>query len=189
MALESRIFLDLDGVLIRSCTAKEAWDRLELISSLTEVAPTYNGIVSALRPGAREFLDGVSKLGKVYLLTAAQLSYAKSIIKAFDLAGYFANYYTTVYHTQNSIAHELNLNGTPWVLVEDSPITLDITRYKMGSLGMTEENLKNSALVDKHYIEVKSYQPQIPGGDVRLDDYLCEVEDKIHYLEKRLILF
>ena len=189
MALASSIFLDLDGVLVRSFSRKDVEEKPEIVSRLRDAVTTYNGVVSVLRPGAREFLEGVSKLGNVYLFTAAQLSYAKSLIKAFDIGQHFSKFYTTVYHTHNSIAHELNLNGTPWVIVEDSPISLEITQYKLGSLGITSEQLKNTALLDKHYIDVRPYQPHMPDDGGSLEDYLPVVEEKVRYLEKRLILF
>jgi hypothetical protein len=189
VSLASSIFLDLDGVLVRSYSRKDVEEQPHVIKSLPGAVTTYNGVVSVLRPGAREFLEGVKELGNVYLFTAAQLSYAKSLIKAFDLNSYFSKFYTTVYHTQNSIAHELNLTGSPWVIVEDSPITLGITQYKMGSLGITLDDLKNQALVDKHFMTIKTFQPHLFDSGGSLLDYLPQVQEKIHYLEKRLILF
>lgn len=189
MALISSIFLDLDGVIVRSYSRKDVEERPEIIRNLPGAVSTYNGVVSVLRPGAKEFLEGVKALGNVYLFTAAQLSYAKSLLRVFDLNSYFSKCYTTVYHTHNSISHELNLPGSPWVMVEDSPLSLEITQYKLGSLGLSAEDIKNPSLVDKHFISIKTFQPHLPDFGGNLDDFLPLVEEKVRHLEKRLILF
>lgn len=189
MPRKNSIFVDLDGVIVKSFSKKDAQDNPDFFNSFEDVVTTYNGVVSVLRPGSREFLQEIDKLGSVYLFTAAQLSYAKSLIKAFDIGRHFSKFYTTVYHTHNSISCELNLNGTPWVIIEDSPVSLAITQYKLGSLGITKEELENKSLLDRHYIEVKPYEPHKFDNGGRLDQYVDVVKDKIRNLEKRLILF
>lgn len=176
-------------MLVKSYSRKDVEDRPDLIESMPDAKITYNGIMTVLRPGAHAFLEDVNKIGDVYLFTAAQLSYAKSIVKAFSLGRYFKKYYSTVYHTHNSISHELNLNGTAWVLVEDSPPTLEISQYKLSSLGLTSEQIKTQSVIEKHYIEVRPYLPHLVNFGGGLEEMAVVIESRIKYLEKRLILY
>jgi hypothetical protein len=186
---KSSIFLDLDFMLIRSYSKRDFEQHPGLETILEGGKRIYNGIHTVLRPGAHQFLEDVSLHGNVYLFTAAQLGYAKSIIKAFELERYFDKFFTTVYHTPGSIAAEVGLHGNAWVLVEDSPTTSDTSMYKLASLGMTEEQVKTPGLIERHYVQVRPFQPHLEDTGGSLEGIADIVGQKIKYLEKRLILY
>ena len=189
--MRSSVFVDLDYTLIRSFTMREVQDH-ELVegqSILKHCRKTYAGVVSLLRPGAREMLSKAGEVANVYLLTAAQLGYAKSVLNTFELSGLFTRFYSTVYHGPNTIAADLRLAGSPWLLIDDLAPDDNMAIYKLHCLGMRPELASNSIFINRHYLQVPAYNPSLSGtgADFAMTEIAESIQHRIKSLEKRMI--
>ena len=177
------IFLDLDGLLVRSYPLSE----MERFPDRTDFVQLFNGIVTKKRPHVEHFLKIVSACGDLYLFTSAQPGYAKSALKSLNLAHYFQKFFSGVYHTKGTIANELNLYGRPWLLLDDSPFDHETVRHKLASLGAPDD--PDTAFIDRHFIQVPSYLPHLQEADQALLPLADEVKERVRRLERRKILF
>lgn len=189
--MRTSLFLDLDGLLIRSYS-KDDIDRFgtgDDLPFLQDAKGIFGGILVKKRPHVEQFLETACACGDVFLFTAAKLGYAKSALKAFQLESYFTKFYTGQLSATNTIAYDLNLYGRPWVLVDDSPRTHDTVLHKLGSLGLKAD--VEEAILDRHFFQVSSYQPHRLGEE-NANDLLTAAEnlrDRVKTMEKRMILY
>ena len=189
--MKSSVFVDLDYTLIRSFTLRETatHDPGDGPDLLKNCLKTYAGVFTHLRPGSREMLAKASEVANVYLLTAAQLGYAKSVLNAFGLSQFFTRFYSTVYHGPNTIGDDLRLAGKPWILIDDLAPDDCMAVYKLHCLGMRPELAANPLILDRHYLQVPPYDPSLHGNgdDSAMMEVADSIQQRIKSLERRMI--
>jgi hypothetical protein len=155
--MEPRIFVDLDGTL------KTQYEKSDGDLSIEFAGKTWR---FSKRPYADEFLSALRKMGRVYLTTAAARGYARKVVSALGLEGYFDDIY----------AAESYPRGLPlymnWVLIDDSEELAVLKARTMGSNAMASE-----ADLKKRIVLVKPYRG---GDDGELKDVLKAVEKVVN---------
>jgi hypothetical protein len=121
---------------------------LDLDHTLLYTSP----VGSVPRPRLKDFLHRLAGLYDVYLLTAADLGYARRLLDAFGVVHLFRELYSSRELSPGSI--------TPpgrWVLVDDLDPTHANALYKLQCLGLQGGAERSQEFVDRHYIKANRF--------------------------------
>lgn len=144
-----RIFLDLDGTLIRSYYEREVPSLGPLAS---RCLPVFKDVVTVPRPGLKGFLERLSDVCTVSLFTAAEREYADAVLETCGVSSFFGD---RIHSSQEEMPDSID-PGSHWVLVDDTPADKELTAYKLSCLGV-----RRYARATRHFYNIRSYQPHI----------------------------
>ncbi len=175
--MKNKVFLDLDGTLIRSYSDHE---QKFFPESLQEqcIKSNFKNIVVVPRRGLVEFLVDLNKNNDVMLLTAAHLDYANAIAEACQITCCFTEIHSTTREIPNSLCVKYDLKNCPWILVDDTPHNIPLTAFKLNCLGLINGGEDNKELLDKHFIHIESFQPHSHKGE-HLDQILVRIKSRL----------
>lgn len=139
------IFVDLDGTL-----KTESFDQLhqtgrdgevDRVDSLVVHGKNYRYIE---RPHVKEFFEGLTKLGKVFICTAASQGYARAFVAKFGVD----HYINAIYSRENMhTVKSTDLNQ--FIIIDNDPTIADQKVFRMERGGIS--------FAKKIFVEIKTY--------------------------------
>jgi TFIIF-interacting CTD phosphatase-like protein len=127
------------------------------------------------RPGAKDFLEDISKFSQVYILSHNTEEYVKAIIKALDWNKYIKDCITTRTCSTGELEKKFILTNKKWILIDNLHVSNVKTANKMRILG-----LKEIAQANDHFVKIKNWAPTANKyDDCELQKILPKIKQKL----------
>jgi NLI interacting factor-like phosphatase len=142
------------------------------------------------RPRLAEFLETVSTIAELYVLTHSDNNFCDQVFKKYNLEHYINGCFSTGDQEPYSVAKTLNLPNQEWILIDNMKITSIEIINKMRILGLVfpeehnahAEGTKIVKEARKHFIQVKDWYPHIDEhADNELFRIMPEIREKLGF--------
>lgn len=191
------IFLDLDETLVHKIEVgwlKDTPENDNYASLLISGQHPYPEIKTVKaggktyhvfpRPRLHEWLITVSQFADCYTLTHSDQAYCDGVIKKYELSKYIKGCYSTGKNEPTSVGHQLDLQNSLWLLVDNMKLTSVEVVNKMRILGLVfpdetdvhSEGMRIIREARKHFVQVEDWYPHV---DEHADNGLFKVMPEI----------
>ena len=181
--MKPNIILDLDKTLIL-CKIDCNKNYYNIFIEDLVIEDNYSIMI---RPGAQEFIYRLSQFANIYIVTAADITYARNIIteanKIYWSSSYDNNKYKANIKLQNVFSVRQNNNyAIPKTFNTAIPINFIDTKMKNKIICLAvDDNIDAWAIEDRHnVIQIKPFEPI----NILPDDLLCIID----YLERHFLV-
>jgi hypothetical protein len=181
--MKPNIILDLDKTLIL-CKIDCNKNYYNIFIEDFVIEDNYSIMI---RPGAQEFIYRLSQFANIYILTAADITYARNIIteanKIFWSSSYDNTKYKATIKLQNVFSVRLNYNYvSPKTFNNAIPLNFIDNKIKNKIICLAvDDNINAWALEDRHnVIQIKPFEPI----NISSDDLLCIID----YMERHFLV-
>jgi hypothetical protein len=181
--MKPNIILDLDKTLIL-CKIDCNKNYYNIFIEDFVIEDNYSIMI---RPGAQEFIYRLSQFANIYIVTAADITYARNVIteanKIYWLSSYDNTKYKAMIKLQNVFSVRQNYNYViPKSFNSAIPINFIDNKMKNKIICLAvDDNIDAWAIEDRHnVIEIKPFEPI----NISPDDLLCIID----YLERHFLV-